>query len=214
MQNEELTEAIRKMLIAECAKQWETAQNLAADYEKQAYIVFSVGISLLSFAYTAVNSLKGDRGLTVALLWVLIAGAVMIMAWVSTLFRRQALAEHNAIRLEKRLNELLGEDVYLWQSRYMEEYGIDREVTGLPNKTVQITSWVLIGILTLVCLLTMVTLLLGTDRFPWIESPVTSWGPFVCAVVYVCWSLFQLVKSFQNDKIRHGKSGNLPKGND
>ena len=92
MQNEELTEAIRKMRITECAKQWETAQNLAADYEKQAYIVFSVGISLLSFAYTAVNGLRGDRGLTVALLWVLIAGAVMIMAWVSTLFRRQALA--------------------------------------------------------------------------------------------------------------------------
>ena len=195
----------RHELIAAYESQWKESQTLAVDYEKQAYLVFSVGASLLSFGFTAINSLIKNKSLAVALLVILLTGAVTMIAWISTLFRRQALAENNAIRIEKRLNELLGENVFQWQSGYIEQYAVKPHTVGLPNTMIQITSCVLVGVLAIVCFLSMAMLLFGAKKLAWVDSMIVSRILVIVAALYSIFALFGLIKSFKNDDIRHGK---------
>lgn len=192
-------------LIAAYDAQWKTAQSLAVDYEKQAYILFAVGASLLSLAYGVLAGQNAtDRSRVVFLLLILLTGSFIMIAWISTLLRRQALAENNAIRIEKRLNELLGEDVYLWQSQYMERYGADPRGVGLPNRLIQISCWVFVAVLTVWCLWKIFGLLIVSPTVSdWIKT-IFSIALFALSALYAIIFLRMIIRSFENRWIRSG----------
>ena len=186
MVKEKITEE-EKYLISNYMKEWEILHQYVSDMDK-GYInyitiftaIATVGVSVLALIPDIKSSSLNYLFYLIPLIFVAVFGCL------SYQFRVTAILHGHLASVEERVNELMGENVFMWHSALTEVYMAHNNV---PNKDLMFPIGVFVVMSCFIC---------GVKTFTqeYIVGNILYW------LIVVCLGVFVLVPFFYNDTVR------------
>jgi len=140
-----------KYIISNYLKEWEVLSQYIMDIDKMYSNYITVFTALATVAVTILSSVTKESELR-PLFYVIPLAYIVVFGFMSYQFRITAILRGYLASIEDKVNDLLGVNVYMWNSSLTETYLAHRNV---PNKSLMVPviifvlfSWGLCGIQT------------------------------------------------------------------